>query len=88
MTAAELLLEKFVVCSASQEIPAFCCNRKVHYHVHTSPPPVLVQSQKNPIHTLQTSFPKIYFNILSLILGGLVVTVLAIGPKVPGFKPS
>jgi hypothetical protein len=59
----QIPLEKLTVRSASQEIPCILCNPKVHYRVHTSPPPVTILSYMNPIHTL-TPYRNIHFNIV------------------------
>ena len=42
--------------SASHEIPSVLWNLKLHYHIHTSLPPVPVLSQINPNHGLPHHF--------------------------------
>jgi hypothetical protein len=46
------ILEKLVVCSASQ-IPRFLWNSTAHYYVRKSPPPVPILSQMHSIHILR-----------------------------------
>jgi len=50
--------------SASQEIPHLSCNLKVHYHIHKSPPLVLILGQTHPVHTFPLYFLTIHSNII------------------------
>ena len=50
--------------SASQKIPPISWNPKVHYRIHKCPPPLLIFSQLNPVHTLTSLLPKIHLNII------------------------
>jgi hypothetical protein len=51
-------------CWASQIPPSFYGTRKIQYRVHKIPPPVPILIHTNPIHTRQTYFHKIHFNIV------------------------
>ena len=48
--------------SASQDIPHFLWNLKVHYGIHKLPPPDPILRKINPFHTCPSHLLKIYFN--------------------------
>jgi hypothetical protein len=47
-----------------KKFPAFLWNQKGHYSVHNSPSLILVLSQTNLVHMMQSYFHNIYFNVI------------------------
>jgi hypothetical protein len=47
-----------------KKFPAILCISKAHYHIHNSPPLLLILSQTNSLHTFISYFPKIRLNII------------------------
>ena len=50
----------------SQEIPYILWYAKAHYHIHNSPPLVLIPSQSHLVHNIPSYFFRIHFNIILL----------------------
>jgi hypothetical protein len=73
--------------SANQVIPRILWNRKVRYHIHNSPPPLLLLSRLNPAHA---PHPTAWRPILISIYGGVfqVVTFPQVSPPIRAACPA
>ena len=54
----------YLVFAASQEIPRFSRNPKVHYRTHKRPPPVSILGQPTPVNIPTSHLLKIHPNII------------------------
>jgi hypothetical protein len=59
--------------------------KKIHYHVYKSPPLKHFQSQFNLLPSFIHNLSNVS-NFILVILGGVIVSVLASGPKLGGLK--
>jgi hypothetical protein len=59
-----ILFEKLIVTHLVKKYPAFLCNPKVHYRVHTSAPLDPILSQLKPVHLIDPCFPKVHLNVI------------------------
>jgi hypothetical protein len=57
------LFEELIVTRLIKKYPAFLWNPKVHYRVHTSPPPDPILSQLNPVRPIDPYLPKVHLNV-------------------------
>jgi hypothetical protein len=55
-----ILFEKLIVTQLVKKYPAFLWNPKVHYRVHTSPPPDPILSQLNSVRPIDPYLPKVH----------------------------
>ena len=79
-----ILPEMLIGPSASLEIPHIVWNLKAHCCIHKNPPLVTILSQMNAVHTIQSYFCNIHFNIiLQFTLVLKVVSFLQVPPSKP-----
>jgi hypothetical protein len=59
-----ILFEKLIVTHLVKKHPAFLCDPKVHYRVHTSPPLDPILTQLNPVRPIDRYLPKVHLNVI------------------------
>jgi hypothetical protein len=61
----ELSTTEGFISFAVTQLHSILWNLKVNYHIHNSPPLVLILSQNNPVHTTLSYLSKIHLNIVT-----------------------